>query len=175
MGLLIDDLLELARVARSPMEVVGVDLTAMAASVLAELRSAEPGRAVATVLAPDVRAEGDPRLLRVVLTNLIGNAWKYTSRTASPRIELRSEVRDGETVYVVEDNGIGFDPAYAERLFGTFQRLHSVEEYPGTGVGLAIVRRIVARHGGRVWAEGRPGRGATFFFTLRPERAGGTD
>jgi light-regulated signal transduction histidine kinase (bacteriophytochrome) len=172
MSRLIDDLLELARVGRAAMEVVDVDLSALAVEVLGELRAGEPSRAVETVVQPGLHARGDPRLLRLVLANLLGNAWKFTARTAAPRIAIRAEAHGPATVYVVEDNGVGFDPAYGHRLFGIFQRLHGAEEYPGTGVGLATVRRIVHRHGGRVGAVGRPGRGATFSFTLQPGPAG---
>ena len=103
-----------------------------------------------------MEAVADPRLLRVVLENLLGNAWKYTSRTAAPRIEFGAEELEGKTVYFVRDNGVGFDPRYQSKLYGVFQRLHEASEFPGTGVGLALVQRIVVRHGGRVWAEGRP-------------------
>ena len=111
-------------------------------------------------------AQGDPVLLRAVLENLLGNAWKFTGKTASPRVEVAREDREGDAVFVVRDNGAGFDPAYASRLFGVFQRLHTAAEFEGTGIGLATVHRIVRRHGGRVWAEGAPGRGASFHFTL---------
>ncbi len=113
---------------------------------------------------------GDPRLLRVVLENLLSNAWKFSSRTPTPRVELgASRLPDGRTAYHVRDNGIGFDEAFAGKLFGVFQRLHTQEEFPGTGIGLATVQRIVRRHGGTVWASSRPGQGATFFFTLEPD------
>ena len=113
-------------------------------------------------------AEGDRRLLRIVLENLLGNGWKFTSTRPDPRIEFGSVQRDDERIYFVRDNGVGFDMAYTEKLFGAFQRLHSAAEFPGTGVGLATVQRIIHRHGGRIWADGKPDRGATFSFTLEP-------
>jgi light-regulated signal transduction histidine kinase (bacteriophytochrome) len=121
---------------------------------------------VDVVIAPTEPARGDPRLLRIALANLLDNAWKYTGKSAAARIEFGC-CREGDAcVYYVKDNGVGFDPAYAGKLFGAFQRLHSEAEYPGTGIGLATLQRIVHRHGGRVWAEGEPNRGARFCFTL---------
>jgi signal transduction histidine kinase len=115
---------------------------------------------------PGLRVRGDPTLLRLVLENLLGNAWKYSGQNPSARIEFASTRTDGRRVFVVRDNGAGFDMRAADRLFGLFQRLHSAKDFPGTGVGLASVRRIVQRHGGEVWAESEPGRGAAFYFTL---------
>jgi light-regulated signal transduction histidine kinase (bacteriophytochrome) len=166
MGTLIDDLLNLSRITRTELARRRVNLTALAREVVGDHAAAQPGRAVEIVFAEGLEAEGDPRLLRQVLENLIGNAWKFTSKVASARIEFGSMKQGGETVYFVKDNGAGFDPAYAERLFGVFQRLHAMTEFAGTGVGLAIVDRIIKRHGGRVWADAAVGRGATFFFTL---------
>lgn len=163
---LIDDLLEFSRVARSELQIEHVDISGLAAEVVEQLRTAESERTVQISVNPGLVCRGDPRLLRLVLENLIGNAWKYTRRTAKPRIEIDVAQIDGETVYSVRDNGVGFDMAYAEKLFEPFQRLHSREEFEGTGVGLAIVARILHRHGGRIWAESRPGQGATFFFTV---------
>ncbi|MFZ5861546.1 MAG: response regulator [Nitrospirota bacterium] len=165
MGVLIDDLLALARVSRATLRRDPVDLSALAQGVASALRASDPGRAVEVVIETDVTARGDLGLLRIVLENLLGNAWKFTGRTEHPRIELGVR-RDPEAVYWVRDNGAGFDNAYAERLFTAFQRLHPVAEFPGTGIGLAIVQRIVRRHGGRVWAEGAVGKGATMYFTL---------
>ncbi|MDP1680612.1 MAG: ATP-binding protein [Burkholderiales bacterium] len=166
MGLLIDDLLRLARVTRADMKQVHVDLSAMTQEVIADLHkhkgySEAPFRVQASLV-----AYGDPALLRIVMTNLLDNAWKYSSKIAQPQIEVGSVVQDGCTVYFVRDNGAGFDMAYVGKLFGAFQRLHREEEFPGTGVGLATVKRIVHRHGGEIWAEGQPGAGALFSFTL---------
>ncbi|MCI0343591.1 MAG: ATP-binding protein [Planctomycetales bacterium] len=165
---LIDALLDLARVTQAELRRERVDLSALARSVAEEVRErAAPGAPpVRPEVAPELAADGDPRLLRLLLQNLLGNAWKFSARVPTPRVEFAAEIRDGETVYHVRDNGAGFDMAQAGRLFAPFQRLHAPEEYPGTGVGLATVKRIVVRHGGRVWAEGAPGRGATFYFTL---------
>ncbi len=167
MGRLIDDLLTLSRVTREPMHRAPVDLSALAAGIAAELSEHEPARRVEWVIAPGVQAVGDRRLLRVALTNLLGNAWKYTARVSRARIEFGCEAAAGtEPVFWVRDNGAGFDMAYADKLFVPFQRLHGAAEFDGTGVGLATVARIVRRHGGRIWAEGEVGRGAAFFFTL---------
>jgi signal transduction histidine kinase len=166
MGRLIDDLLELSRVARAPIRLEPVDLTAMTATVVAELREAEPARDVAVTIAPALATRGDPRLVRVVLDNLLGNAFKFTGKCERATIEIGATSDGGGRVFFVRDNGAGFDPAYAEKLFGAFQRLHDAREFAGTGIGLATVQRIVRRHGGRVWAIGEPGKGATFSFTL---------
>ena len=167
MGQLIDDLIKLARVARAEIKREAVDLSALAGEVLAELQKREPGRRVECHIEPGLAAEGDARLLRVVLDNLLGNAWKFTGRQPQPRIEFgATRGADGEPAFFVRDNGAGFDMTYAGKLFGAFQRLHTVHDFPGTGVGLATVQRIVHRHGGRVWAEGAVGKGATFYFTL---------
>lgn len=166
MGQLIDDILQLSRLTRGQLQRQAVDLTAMAADVAEELHKREPARTVETVLAPGLAAHGDPRLLRVVLDNLLGNAWKFTGRQAVARIELGALEGAGGPTFFVRDNGVGFDPQYAGKLFGAFQRLHSADEFPGTGIGLATVQRIVHRHGGKVWAESAVGQGATFFFTL---------
>jgi PAS domain S-box-containing protein len=163
MGQLIDDMLNLSRVTRSEMRHEAVDLTAAARAVVAELHKGEPQRRVEFDVAEGVTAQGDARLLRIVLDNLIGNAWKFSGRREQPRIEF-GQTSDG-SMYV-RDNGAGFDMAYAHKLFGAFQRLHAMNEYAGTGIGLATVQRIIHRHGGRVWAEGTVGKGATFFFTL---------
>jgi len=172
MGRLIDDLLNLSRVTRAPMQPAHLDLSGMASEILAQLGEAHPERQVATVIEPHLRAWGDPGLLHAALENLLSNAWKYTGRQAQARIEVGHEVIDGETVYFVRDNGAGFDMRYADKLFGAFQRLHHPDEFAGTGVGLATVKRIVHRHGGRIWAEGTPDHGATFRFTLPQQQAG---
>lgn len=171
MSQLIDDLLELARVSRSEMRTEPVDLSAIANGILAELSKADPSRQVECVVENNLVGHGDQRLLSLVLENLLGNAWKFTSKTPRARIEFAATARDGETVYFVRDNGAGFDMAYAEKLFGAFQRLHSLSEFPGTGVGLATVQRIIRRHGGRVSAVGAQGKGATFSFTLEENKA----
>ncbi|MCK7579666.1 MAG: PAS domain S-box protein [Chromatiales bacterium] len=166
MGVLIDDLLDLSRVGRAAMHVTAVDLSSLAAEAVAQLRHGDPARTVEVDIAPGITAQGDPRLLRVVLENLLGNAWKYTGRTAAAHIAFATGTSNGQRVYRIADNGAGFDMQYADKLFRPFQRLHTLQEFPGSGVGLATVARIVHRHGGRVWAEGEPGRGASFFFTL---------
>jgi PAS domain S-box-containing protein len=165
MGRLIDDLLKLSRVGRSELHWQTVNLSALAESVIADLRKAEPNRAVEIVIAPRLEAEGDERLLRVALDNLLRNAWKFTSQQPQARIEF-GFMAEPEPAFFVRDNGVGFDPAYANKLFGVFQRLHSANEFPGTGVGLATVQRVIARHSGRVWATGAVNQGATFYFTL---------
>jgi signal transduction histidine kinase len=171
MGHLIDDLLELARITRREMETGAVDLSALAEHVVAELRHNHPDRQVDVNIQPDLRVVGDDGLLRVALANLLGNAWKFTSRTPDARIEFGAQASDhGERTYFVRDNGAGFDMAYASKLFGPFQRLHHASDYEGTGIGLATVQRVISRHGGRAWAFGKVGEGATFYFTL-PEAA----
>jgi light-regulated signal transduction histidine kinase (bacteriophytochrome) len=172
MAALIDGLLGLSRVTRSELRRESVDLTGIAGQIFTQLRRATPDRTVETVVAGDLEAEGDARLLRALMENLIGNAWKFTRHCASPRIEVGAARTDGERVYFVRDNGAGFDMAYAGKLFAAFQRLHSASEFEGTGIGLATVQRIVARHGGRVWAESEVGHGATFYFTLWSGRDG---
>jgi len=166
MSQLIDDLLHLARVARHDMRHTRISLSDLATSVVAELRAAAPARTVTVEIAPDLSADGDAHLARILLVNLLGNAWKYTSKRADGHIVFGATQHDRERVYFVRDNGAGFDPAFLDRLFIPFKRLHSASEFEGTGIGLAIVQRIVTRHGGRVWAEGAPNRGATFYFTL---------
>lgn len=131
-----------------------------------DLARQNSARQVEFVIAPELRAEADPRLIRTVLENLLGNAWKFTSRCSHSRIELGCTQANGLRAFFVRDNGVGFDPAYANRLFGAFQRLHAATEFPGTGVGLASVQRVIFRHGGRVWAQSAINQGATFFFTL---------
>jgi two-component system NtrC family sensor kinase len=171
MGGLIDDLLQLSRVGRAELRRERVDLSAVARQTVAELQRLDTDRAVELVLADRVTAVGDPHLLRIVLDNLLGNAWKFTSKAVAPRIEFGVTREHGLPSYYVRDNGAGFDSAYAERLFKPFQRLHSTSEFPGTGIGLAIIQRIVSRHGGRCRAEGVQGEGATFSFTL-PDASG---
>jgi signal transduction histidine kinase len=166
MGQLIDDLLEFSRVARAPLQRDSVDLTAIAGRVATRLQEAQPDRAVEFLIEQGLTAQGDAALLEVVLTNLLGNAMKFSGKRARARIEFSRSEQGGEFVWCVRDNGAGFDTAFASSLFRAFQRLHTMSEFSGTGVGLAIVKRIIQRHGGRVWAEARVGEGATFYFTL---------
>jgi PAS domain S-box-containing protein len=166
MGRLIDDLLNLSRIGLAQLRRVPVNLTTLAASLIEDYRLRDPERRVEVDIQSDLTVEGDATLLRVLLDNLLGNAWKFTSKREDARIEVGSEFRDGACVFFVRDNGAGFDMEYVDKLFSPFQRLHTEDEFPGTGIGLAIVQRIVARHGGRVWAEGAVDHGATLYFTL---------
>jgi PAS domain S-box-containing protein len=166
MAQLIDDLLRLARVARSELQRQRVDLSRAAGEITVELRRAHPGRTVELVIPDGVFVEGDERLLRIVLDNLLNNAWKFTSKTEHARIELGAFDNDAAHVVFVRDNGAGFDMLRARKLFTAFHRLHPPTEFEGTGVGLAIVQRIIHRHGGRIWAEASVGDGATFYFIL---------
>ncbi|HUR26327.1 MAG TPA: GAF domain-containing protein [Candidatus Thermoplasmatota archaeon] len=170
LGRLIDDLLDLSRVQRVDFVRQPVDLSAMASQAIGELAANDPGRKVEWSVEPGLTAEGDARLIGVLLQNLLGNAWKFTRDSPAARIQVGRQDSGGDAVFYVRDNGAGFDMAYATKLFQPFQRLHHTSEFEGTGVGLATVQRIVERHGGRTWAEGRPGKGASFYFTL----AGGT-
>jgi len=166
MGMLIDDLLAFSRMGRKELQKTPVDMKEIIAEVLRELEGSMVHQALIEIgdLPP---THADRALLRQVWTNLLSNALKYSAKTASPRITIGSlEEQEGECGYYVQDNGVGFNMDYAGKLFGVFQRLHGDEEFEGTGVGLAIVQRIVVRHGGKVWAKGVPGAGATFFFTL---------
>jgi len=165
MGKLIDDLLELSRVGRGEMQLVPVDLSAIAREIEQMLRETEPQRVVHFEVAEGLTVLGDYNLLKMVLQNLIGNAWKYTSTVGVARIQLGRTEQDGETVFFVRDNGVGFDMSYSGKLFGAFQRLHGAE-FEGSGVGLATVQRIIKRHGSRIWAHGEVGKGASFYFTL---------
>ena len=166
MGHLIDDLLNLARVTRAGMQRQTVDLSAMAPEVMADLLRAEPDREVELDIAHGLKVDGDERLLRVALENLLGNALKFTRGRSPAHIEIGVMEHGGKRTYYVRDDGAGFDMAYSEKLFGAFQRLHGTAEFEGTGIGLATVHRIIRRHGGQIWAEGAVGKGATFYFTL---------
>lgn len=166
MDTLINDLLELAKVSRVSLEVQPVAIDRLAARAVEYLREREPGRAVEVHIQPDLDVQGDPRLLRLALQNLLENAWKFTGPRTAARIECGATRVDGAQTYFVRDNGVGFDMAHASKLFGIFQRLHSMDQFPGTGVGLAIVQRVIERHGGRIWADAAPDAGATFYFTL---------
>jgi light-regulated signal transduction histidine kinase (bacteriophytochrome) len=169
MGKLIDDLLLLAQVSRTDMNTETVDLSAEVTAISAELRAREPGRAVRFAIADGVRVTADRSLIRTVLQNLVENAWKFTAKRDDATIEFGTTTsRDALVCCYVRDNGAGFDPAFIGKLFQPFQRLHAVTDFPGTGIGLASVQRIVERHGGRVWAEGAVGQGASFYFTLSP-------
>lgn len=169
MSELIDDLLQLSRVTRAPLNRSEVDLSQLARETASELKRDDPDRNAEIVVRDGPKANGDERLLRVVLENLLGNAWKFTSKNEGgegAKIEFGSTSKGGVTAYYVRDDGAGFEMAYSEKLFGAFQRLHTEDEFEGTGVGLATVSRIVHRHGGEVWAEGQPDKGAIFYFTL---------
>jgi signal transduction histidine kinase len=165
---LIDGLLQLSRVTRGELNRDAVDLSALAGRILAELAGAEPSRAVSWQIEPGLTALGDARMLEAVLANLLGNAWKYTAKVSTPEIRVYSEPVDGMRLFCVADNGAGFDMAHAEKLFQPFQRLHRQDEFPGLGLGLATVERIVRRHGGEIRATAAIGKGATFSFTLGP-------
>lgn len=166
MSALIDAMLGLARLSRSELRRQDVNLSAKAREIAERLQQMQPERRVEVIIEEDVLAHADAQLIRSALENLLGNAWKFTGKTSAARIEFGTLKRDDETVYFVKDNGVGFDMAYAGKLFGPFQRLHTSEEFDGTGIGLATVHRIISRHGGRVWAESAVGEGAIFYFTL---------
>jgi len=170
MNSMIDTLLSLSRMTSKELARERVDLTQIARELVDDLRAQDQTRATAFVIAPNLKADGDSTLLRLVLQNLIGNAWKFSARTPQARIEFAARDEGGVLTYYVRDNGAGFDMRFAEKLFGLFQRFHSANEFAGTGVGLATVQKIVRRHGGRIWAEAIPapneGHGATFYFTL---------
>ena len=168
MATLIDDLLVLSRVSRAGMNLEPVDLSAEAAAIAGELRSGDPGRVVRLVIADGIRVTADRSLIRTVLQNLLENAWKFTAHRDGAVIEFATAAtaEDGMVCCRVRDNGAGFDPAYAAKLFQPFERLHDAAEFPGTGIGLASVARIIERHGGHTWADGAVGQGATFYFTL---------
>lgn len=163
---LIDDILNLSRVMRTEMQRLPVDLGSLAQSIADELSRNEPDRKVTFTITPGMMIEADRNLMGIVLENLIDNAWKFTSKHPTAKIEIGSMLRDGRQVYFVRDDGDGFDMAYAGKLFGAFQRMHTPDEFKGTGIGLATVRRIIHRHGGQVWAEAEKDKGATFYFTI---------
>jgi signal transduction histidine kinase len=167
MGRLIDDLLKLSRVSQIKIRLVPVDLTALAHNITARLQEEAPDRRIEFIIEPGLTADGDKLLLDLALTNLLDNAVKFTGPRSDARIELGLLKADGCPVFFVRDNGVGFDMTYASKLFGAFQRLHKASEFPGTGIGLATVQRIIHRHGGRIWAEVQTDQGATFYFTLK--------
>jgi PAS domain S-box-containing protein len=166
MAVLIDDLLNLSRVTRTALQPKFINLSKMVEEIVQELQEAQPDRQVALSLTPDLMVQADPHLMHIVLENLLSNAWKFTSKQEQPEVEFGQKKQLKERTFYVRDNGVGFNMAYADKLFGVFQRLHSVSEFPGTGVGLATVQRIISIHGGRIWAESAEGKGTTFYFTL---------
>lgn len=168
MGVLIDGLLNLSRLARQNLTNETVNLSTLAQDVLKDLREVEPTRKADFLIEPEVIVQGDPVLLKIVIANLLGNAWKYSSTAKHPvKIEFGSKNEDGRRVFFVRDNGAGFEMKYVNKLFGAFQRLHSWKEFEGTGIGLATVQRIIHRHEGHIWAQGEVNQGATFYFTIR--------
>jgi len=166
MGHLINDLLELSRITRSALHHTRLNLSALARELAGNLQQTDPGRPVQWIIEPGLHGDADAGLIRVVLENLLGNAWKFTGKTTAPKIEFGRSLYQGDPAFFVRDNGAGFDMAYAEKLFGAFQRMHSTKEFPGTGIGLATVQRIIHQHRGKVWAQAAVGQGATFYFTL---------
>jgi signal transduction histidine kinase len=166
MGELMNSMLKLSKLSRADMLLTDIDMTDAALRVTHELRALHPSRDVAFQVEPDLVARADPELIKVLLTNLLGNAWKFTRDAVHPAVSFSQSQMNGEPVFVIRDNGIGFETAYADKLFKPFQRLHHRDDIEGSGIGLAIVQRIVNRHGGRVWAEAQPGEGATIYFTL---------
>ena len=166
MAELIDDLLNLSRVTRATVEPISVNLSTIADNIMQDLRRQQPQREATISIAPDLIVHGDSRLLKIALENLLNNAWKFTSKQTTTMIEFNEMKQNGQRVFFIRDNGVGFDMTYANKLFGAFQRLHSTQDFPGTGVGLATVQRIFLKHGGRIWAESDVGQGATFYFTL---------
>src|SRR5581483_10501228 len=169
MDRLTEDLLRLSRITRSQLKRERIDLALLAREVVHELRQGEPDRDAVFAISDSMEVQADPVLMRVALVNLLGNAWKYTGRRPQALISFGKERRDDQVVFCIRDNGAGFDMAYASKLFAPFQRLHSVREFPGTGVGLACVARVIHKHGGRIWADAKTGEGAAFFFTI-PEK-----
>jgi light-regulated signal transduction histidine kinase (bacteriophytochrome) len=168
MNALIDDMLKLAKMVREELTVSNVALSDMVREILAELEVRGPREKILLSIAPNVSVRGDARLLRIALTNLLSNAWKFTSKQAETKITFGFEEQDGERIYFIRDNGAGFDKRRAARLFTPFQRFHSDQEYEGTGIGLSTVQRVIKKHSGRIWAEAQPNQGASFYFTLKP-------
>jgi light-regulated signal transduction histidine kinase (bacteriophytochrome) len=166
MGLLIEDMLKLSRITHAEFHHESIDLSKIAQSLLDTLQKDNPDRDIKIVIRKDMVVNGDFNSMDIALTNLLGNAWKFTGKQKNPLIEFGMTLKEGGKVFFVRDNGVGFDMAYMDKLFCAFQRLHSTDEFPGTGIGLATVKRIIARHGGQIWAEGEVGKGAVFFFTI---------
>lgn len=167
MSRLIDDMLSLSKISRKDMIMQNIDLSALSMAIVDELQKTQPHRQADISIQSNLLARGDEQLLKIALTNLLSNAWKYTSKSLRPRIELGQFVNDSKTVFFIRDNGAGFPMEHLSKLFQPFQRLHTEKEFTGTGIGLAIVQRVISRHGGRIWAEGEVGKGATFYFTLQ--------
>jgi len=167
MGLLIDDMLQLSRASKEEITFESCNLSDIANDSIKELKQSEPNRQIDIKIAPGLQRKTDPKVMRIILDNLLGNAWKFSSKIDRACIEFDSMIKEGETIYFVRDNGSGFDMTYADKLFGVFQRLHSIEEYPGTGVGLSIVARLIKRLGGHIWVESEQGKGATFYFSIK--------
>jgi len=170
MGQLIDDILKLSRVTRSELRLVNVDLTALANTISQRLKDANPNRKIDFVIQNGLSITGDSQLFEIALTNLLDNACKFTKKQAIAKIEFGTTLIDDALTYFIRDNGVGFDMAYATKLFGAFQRMHKQSEFPGTGIGLATVQRIIRRHGGKIWAESQVDKGSTFYFTINEER-----
>ena len=166
MSSLIDDLLKLSRIGRSELTARPISLSQIAGEAAAAIRERHPTREVQLEITPGMVVSADPRLLRIALENLLSNAWKYTSHSPQANVSVGTQAGDSGPVYFVRDNGVGFDMKYADKLFVPFQRLHPEAEFPGSGIGLVTVQRIVARHGGRIWADAKPDEGATFYFTI---------
>ena len=163
---LINDLLKLSRLSRAEIHFQNVNISEIAQSILEELKNTQPERKSEFVISPGMIVKGDKSLLTIALQNLLGNGWKFTGKCPQAKIEFGVDEQNGEKVYFIRDNGVGFNMQYKDKLFQPFQRLHSDKEYEGTGIGLATVQRVIRRHGGRVWAESEKGKGATFYFTL---------
>ena len=166
MGELIDGILKLSRLTRNEMHKEEIDLSALVEDISSRLQEGEPRRHAQFVIKKGLITRGDPQMLRALMENLVGNAWKFTKNREEARIEFGTKKNGAKTTYYINDNGVGFDMTYADKLFGAFQRLHDISEFPGTGIGLATVQRIINRHGGNIWAEGAVNKGATFYFTL---------
>jgi signal transduction histidine kinase len=166
MDALLSGLLNLANISGAKLEKIDVDLSALARTIVADFVAQEPKRSVEIAIADGLTAAGDPTLLTSALQNLLHNAWKFSGKAEAPRIEFGADLRDGRKVFFIRDNGAGFNRAHIEKLFGMFERLHAATDFPGQGIGLAVTKRIIERHGGTIWADGAPGRGATFSFTI---------
>ncbi len=169
MAQLIDDLLILSRVTRKEIEASRIDLSALCREIIDQLRAEQPERSVEFEIQDGISAWGDPGLIRIVIGNLLSNAWKYTSKTSIAKIRFSASRQNNSTVYKLQDNGVGFDMQYAGKLFEVFQRLHGKDDFEGTGVGLATVKRVIDRHNGSIWTEAKSGKGASFLFTLPAE------
>ena len=166
MGQLIDDILHLSKISRSSLKLLPINLSDTVAEIGASFKCTEPERHVDLIIQQDCKAVADLNLMRIAMENILSNAWKFTNKQRNPKIEFGIELHEDHPVYFVRDNGIGFDMQYSSKLFGAFQRLHPIHEFPGNGIGLATVQRIIQRHGGKIWIEGRLNEGATVYFTL---------